>query len=414
MNNKALIKFLQLARIYCIQELPWFAPALLSSKIRLSDAVEVAAISADLKVFFNPEAIAMTVEDAGKEQAIKQYAYIWAHEIYHILREHALRAKRLKADAKLWNLAADLEINDADWKNMVEPILFPACTPAKFCLPNGQLAEWYYKRLLNNNKAISTETLDEGSGVHHQTRDWENEETDSESQSLNTPPLEHIQHQVQQLAKAAKTQGTLPSTWERLLDPIPQPQNNWRRILRRFFKQHLHTIGRQKIDYAYGRANRRQSVQPSVILPTLVGQTRLNVACVVDTSGSIGARTLQQLLAEVRGVFAATRASLTIIPCDTQAYTPIPISSLKDLNAIQQLSGGGGTDMRKGIEAALALRKKPDLVLVLTDGYTPFPEQLYPIPVLWAVFCTEDYASPPIPAPWDREFSVELSFDGEI
>ncbi|EQD50825.1 hypothetical protein B1B_11100, partial [mine drainage metagenome] len=41
-----------------------------------------------------------------------------------------------------------------------------------------------------------------------------------------------------------------------------------------------------------------------------------------------------------------------------------------------------GTDMRVGIEAATALRPTPSAVVVITDGWTPWPDVKTRVPVV--------------------------------
>jgi predicted metal-dependent peptidase len=93
---------------------------------------------------------------------------------------------------------------------------------------------------------------------------------------------------------------------------------------------------------------------------------------VIDTSGSMSDRMLGQALAEVGGVLRSlgvARRDLRVLCCDADAYRSQPV---RDLGRVE-LTGGGGTDVGAGIEAAAGARPAPDLVVVLTDGFTPWP-----------------------------------------
>jgi predicted metal-dependent peptidase len=99
----------------------------------------------------------------------------------------------------------------------------------------------------------------------------------------------------------------------------------------------------------------------------------ITVAAVVDTSGSMGQPELDAALAEVTGVIRAAgigpRGSL-VLACDAAVGA---VTHVRRVNEVR-LVGGGGTDMRVGIAAGESAHPHPDVVVVLTDGYTPWPE----------------------------------------
>jgi len=109
--------------------LPWFAPALFQCNIQLTEKVPLAAI------------------DQHLNSALSQLGFVWIHEISHILREHGDRAKAHNASHGLWNVAADLEINDSKWEGLAPPDIFPLVFPETYDLPEGQITEYYYQKL---------------------------------------------------------------------------------------------------------------------------------------------------------------------------------------------------------------------------------------------------------------------------
>ena len=56
-----------------------------------------------------------------------------------------------------------------------------------------------------------------------------------------------------------------------------------------------------------------------------------------------------------------------------------------------QLVGGGGTDMAAMIQGAMELPRPPDVILVATDGYTPWPKHPLKAKVV-ACFTTKNAA----------------------
>ena len=124
-------------------------------------------------------------------------------------------------------------------------------------------------------------------------------------------------------------------------------------------------------DYAYSRPGRRRI--PRIVTPAL-RRPLVTVAVVVDTSGSMGQSELDAALAEVKGVITAAGIGtqrLMVLACDAAVGATSRVRRVEDV----QLVGGGGTDMRVGIAAAEASRPHPDVIVVFTDGYTPWPDR---------------------------------------
>ena len=146
---------------------------------------------------------------------------------------------------------------------------------------------------------------------------------------------------------------------------------DWRRVLAAEIRRALkRTAGSS--DFTFARRSRRSAALPGVILPGLFRPSP-EVAVVVDTSGSMGPDDLAEALGEVDGILSRSGLASRRVPvlaCDAKVGAITLAARASDV----ELSGGGGTDMRVGLEAATRLRPRPDVVVVLTDGYTPWPE----------------------------------------
>jgi predicted metal-dependent peptidase len=147
-------EWVRAARVHAAECVGWFAPALYAAPLHLSDALPApAAIDRYGRVYFNPQWVARLYEACGQDRhaLVRQLAQVWYHEVAHWLREHEARANALHADARLWNLAADMEINDYLPEGMAYPSLGGeplAVLPRRYNLPDGEIADWYYQRLV--------------------------------------------------------------------------------------------------------------------------------------------------------------------------------------------------------------------------------------------------------------------------
>jgi predicted metal-dependent peptidase len=103
---------------------------------------------------------------------------------------------------------------------------------------------------------------------------------------------------------------------------------------------------------------------------------------VIDTSSSMSRPLLNAAVTEINALLQRLGVSeLLVVVCDAAATPPQRVRRIGEL----ALSGGGGTDLRVGIAAAAECRPSPQIIVVLTDGFTPWPQEAPPRTKLIAI-----------------------------
>lgn len=334
-----------------------------------------------------------------------EVAGVLLHEISHVVRLHADRARAAFVDARthrIWNIAGDLEINDdllADGVPLPQPV-----TPKSLGLPRGKAAEFYYGRLLDRSPHELPE-CDCGSGAHGGRGEGSSAVVDVASlpPGLGRDEADLLRRQVAVAIGAAKTAGSVGAGWARWAEAFLDPVVDWRRVLAARIRGALSGVVAGRSDYRYHRPARRRV--PGVVLPALVRPTPI-VAIVIDTSASVDAAMLNAAWTEASSMMSAVgvrREQIRVWSTDVEAHRHRLMAGARI-----ELKGGGGTDMTAGIRAALAERPMADLVVVLTDGETPWPMERPARPVVVGVLRHDE---PPLWPPPSWAVVVDIPVD---
>ena len=288
---------------------------------------------------------------------VSQRAGVLIHECMHWLLEHSRR--KGNRDQGKWNIAGDLEIND-DFEAILPG---DAITPWRMNLPSHRTAEEYYEALKDRVTQVPV-PCGSGAGNPHPA-----EEGLSEDNGISEVERKLIRKNVaEEVKRKAQVRGKVPGCLARWAEEVLNPKVDWRKLLLQLVRGACAHSNLAKLDYTFRKPSRRSS---EFILPSLKTDVP-KVALVVDTSGSISGEDISQFKAEVLSILKLA-GKLELITCDAKA---------QKAGVDGPWEGGGGTDLRVGIE--LALKSRPDVVVVLTDGLTPWPENPLPIPLIVA------------------------------
>lgn len=351
---------LTLARLWAVHRHPYLAAAIFASPVVPSPGLGKVTVDESWRLYVDPEVVAgWSVEVLGS---------LLVHHAGHLVRDHSDRARHIgveRAMSKDWALAADAEIND-DLVGTGLRLPDDRVIPQELGWAPGRLAEEYYH-------ARHPETESEpdcGSGADGITRDWELRGDEGSGMPPGERHLLRCQVANDVLRYTQEGVGRLSAGWKRWAENQLVPKVDWRRVLAAEIRKGVSTVS-GRVDYTYRRPSRRAQATPDVVLPALERPVP-EVAVICDTSGSMSEEQLSRVLAEVDGVLKGVglaRNTVRVLAVDSAVKSARRVSSASAVRLI----GGGGTDMGAGLEAAARMRPRPSVVVVLTDGQTPWP-----------------------------------------
>jgi predicted metal-dependent peptidase len=394
---------LQAARVRASYQRAYFAPALFNLIPVRTDQIESMAVDSRWRLYYNDAWIAA--------HSVEENAAVLIHEVSHLLREHEARkqAAAIK-DEKLWNTAADCEIND-DLLAEGLPLPHDPPRPENYGFHTGETAESYYHQLYkpaqsrqSNTVASSTQAPgyastqapehpstqtpnpcpDCGSGAHGERRPWELPDDDGGSNGV--PGVDPVKAELvrrdvaQRILDRTGDSGDVPLGWRLWARTVLTPKVDYMATIRHAVRKALRDSTLGRYDRTYRRPNRRQAAYGAFIMPSF-HQPKPRPGFLIDTSASMQETQLARAVAELGGLTRQLGygADVVVACCDTVVHDVRHV-----FNAAQvELYGGGGTDIAAGLRwFAERQHDAIDLLIVVSDCQTAWPDEAPPFPVI--------------------------------
>jgi len=300
----------------------------------------------------------------------KEIEFLFGHEVLHCVYDHF--GRRGDRDPQLWNIANDYCVNgDLVKHNVGEKITSVPCLyDRKY---DGMSSEEVYDALYENAEKIDIgKLLDQMIDEH---LDGEGEGDGDENEGSGRPKLsaedkQAIKDEIKEamLAAAATVDGAgnLPAGVKRLIQQLTEPQMNWRELLRMNLESTI------KADYTWMRASRK-GWHMDAVMPGQKPDEMIDIAVMLDASGSISESMLKDFLSEIQGIMDSFPSyKIHVVTFDTDCYNPAQYDS-DNLDSMidYEVKGGGGTDFDCIFKYLKDEEITPRRLIVFTDGY-PF------------------------------------------
>ncbi len=317
------------------------------------------------------------------------------HETLHIIFKHLFRMKTKDYDNKLFNIAADLVVNQliSPWKLPDSAVTLETFPELK--LPPDKSVEWYYENLKKTaskdkeyKKSLQEifDKMDASGGggkdlggddlkkrrYHSDHRMWGENENFS---------MEVVETEVDRMIIQArdrtpiKDHGTIPLGIQSLIKNIVEkrnPQINWKRALKIFSS----TSRKTRVYHTLKRVSKRFGTRPGIKIKRFQ-----KLAVAIDTSGSIKIDDFNDFFGEIHSMWRFG-AEIDVLECDAEVQKKYSYRG----RIPEFIHGGGGTSFDPVFEHIKSNRfERYDGCIYLTDGYAPEPTIKPPCKVFWCI-----------------------------
>lgn len=349
---------------------PFFATLLMRTEIVVSDEVPTAATDGS-HIYFNPDFL--------EQCSIEETMTVLAHEVGHDSLLHSLRLGLRNHD--LWNQACDHAIN-----LMLEDQGFRP--PASGWLCDAKYKGWSADRIYDDLKR----NPEQGSGGKPGSKPGGYLAGDvlpgkAKSDAEQAAALQKAKQRVATAANMARMAGKLRGELSRMIDDLLESKVPWTDLLRDYMLK----VVRSRENWT-----RRNRHYRDIYLPRRWDRQMGPIVFCTDTSGSMwsgreASADLDKVCSEIAHCAAQTKPeSIRVVWADTKVAGEQVFDAGEFELAKLKPQGGGGTDMRVVLKHAEQC--DPQVVVLLTDGETPWPDAEPPYPLI--VICTTNARCP--------------------
>lgn len=346
---------------------PFFGSILLRHAMREDNSIPTMAVNMRGEIMYNREfSDSLTMPEA---------VFVLAHEVMHVAFAHL--ARRGDRDPLVWNIANDAIINEILSREMSNDAKAPeGCVSIRGA--SEYSSEQLYEKLLKDQEKGKQYGLNMDDLCHDEGDGEDKQPTEAEVKQM----IADAKAELAAAATAAKMCGSLSAGMEKIVGGFLESHVPWHTVLERFF------TGKAQQHQSWSHPNRRYL--RTAYLPRRERMPSMGPVIIgVDTSGSVSEDELKQYFGHLNALFEQCHpSSVTVVYCDStvskvEEFLPdeFPIVSRK-------VVGGGGTDMGEIVRWANR-NAEADAIVILTDGYTPYPsEDEVTTPLVWV--CSTD------------------------